>query len=413
MEVTTSAFPLTISGVHLVSVPNDNPVADSIATSIYNSVADKAMKLLLPMINKFFGQVTMYHKFSTKKEIVKGLKQHGFSKRSLPVCMGGSWKEENLKHFLRHQLHKEVDLFLTEKDKSERKREAHRIYSRQKRVRRRIEWEVMNEQQADLSAQQKKLKAEEVKLRALLKRAQEEVRLYEAGIRSGSSMHPSLQTLTTPLATGSNALNSNELSMVRQQQQQHLQLQDYQQQLHCQHFHGFFNHSGIGNLLSSLHRHPEIEATSDQRLWSNALASVCAADAISNGQLPSINNYVVENSLRQHMASLPECAITQPTSLVQDAFAVLNPPPSFRQTDHVNPLASVSSAAESSFMSHPNFLPMSRPASNNAELLRLQLQLQNLPCNDRLVSILLAQQEAEDRIHSQRLRSNYDNNERL
>jgi hypothetical protein len=404
MEVATTAFPFSVSGVHLVAVPHENPAADSLATSIFESVADKAAKLLLPMINKFFGQVTTYHKFSTKKEIVKGLKQYGFSKRSLPVCMGGSWKEENLKHFLRHQLHKEVDMFLTEEDKSERKREAHRIYSRQKRVRRRIEWEVMNEQHADLSTQNKKLKAEELQLKALLKKAQEEVRLYEAGLRSGPSMLSSMQTFSAPLATGCDV--SNELSMLQQQQQ----FLDYQHQLDSQRFHGFFNYPGTGNWLSSLQCHPEIASTSDQRLWSNALASVSAAAAKASGQLPSIENFVVENSLRQQqppgMASFPGSATN---SHMQEALGVLNLADSFSQADHANvSMASMRSAAETSFLSQPNSIPMSRPATN-AELLRLQLQLHNPPSDDRLLSILLAQQEKQDRMTAQQVRSNHDN----
>jgi hypothetical protein len=187
-DLALNALPITIGPVHLVRLPLDeDDESKSLPQAAYQFLMDKALSLTVQLISTFFGKPVVFHGGSSKEDILKNLKSQGFAKFTLPTCMGGNWSEENLLRSLRRQLHSEEEVFFTQEEKLQRKRELNRIHSRQKRVRRRIEYEVLQEQSADLIVQNEKLKLESRRLEDLLQRAQQEVKNFEQGTGHAST----------------------------------------------------------------------------------------------------------------------------------------------------------------------------------------------------------------------------------
>jgi hypothetical protein len=181
-DLTLNALPLTIGPIHLVRLPvEEDGNSKSIPQAAHQFLMNKAISLTVQLIRTFFGKTVMFHEGSSKQEILKNLKSQGFAKFTLPTCMGGNWSDENLQRSLRRQLHSEEEVFFTHEEKLQRKRELNRIHSRQKRVRRRIEYEVLQEQSADLMVQNEKLKSESRRLEDLLRCARHEVKMLEQG----------------------------------------------------------------------------------------------------------------------------------------------------------------------------------------------------------------------------------------
>jgi hypothetical protein len=181
------------------------------------------------MVGTVLGRYTVHHRGSNLDELVQSLKQHGFSKRTLPVCMGGNWTDEHNQLFLQRQLRTEENRLLSEEEKLQRKRQVNRIHSRQKRARRRIEFEVLQEQHADLTSQNKKLRAENKKLEEILRDCTKEVIIYEAGLRGDQ-----LDAVSS-LASGFPVQRLDALTMqalLLQEQAQHHQHDSLQNSLH-------------------------------------------------------------------------------------------------------------------------------------------------------------------------------------
>jgi hypothetical protein len=228
-EFVVNALPAANVSVHLVSLPVEVDEQQSAAMSAYRSLVGKLASFLMVMVGTVLGRYTVHHRASNLEDLVQSLKQHGFSKRTLPVCMGGNWTDEHNKQFLQRQLRSEENRLLSEDEKLQRKRQVNRIHSRQKRARRRIEFEVLQEQHADLTSQNEKLRAENEKLEEILRDCTREVVMYEAGARGDQ-----LDTVSS-LASGFPLPRLDTLTMqallLQEQRQQH-QYDNLQSSLH-------------------------------------------------------------------------------------------------------------------------------------------------------------------------------------
>jgi hypothetical protein len=190
--------------------------------SAYRSLVGKLTSFLLVMVGKVHGHSTVHHHGSTSDYILQSLKQHGFCKRTLPDCMGGKWSYETHKQYLYRQLRSEESRRLSEDEKLKRKRNVSRIHSRQKRARRRIEIEVLVEQQAELLEQNEKLRAENKKLEGYIQACINEVTSLESGSRTDRPSDISSSSSGIPISrVDVTTLQSRILQELRQQQPQY------------------------------------------------------------------------------------------------------------------------------------------------------------------------------------------------
>jgi hypothetical protein len=117
------AFPAAEYSVHFVSLPFADAEWPSVAMSAYHSLVANLTSFLLVLVGKVHGHCTVHHHGSTIKQILLSLKQHRFSKRTLPDCMGGNWSYETHQQFLQRQLHAEESRLLSVDEKLQRKRD--------------------------------------------------------------------------------------------------------------------------------------------------------------------------------------------------------------------------------------------------------------------------------------------------
>jgi hypothetical protein len=184
-DLLQNAMPFKLTTVHLVTIPQEKEEEGG-NPSKWRLLADKFCNAVLQAIgNALLPYNSVFHRGATKKEVLLHLKRQGLSKRALPTCMGGNLTEEDIQLLILRQLRVEEKLFLSEEEKNERKRLMNQLHSRQKRVRRRIEWEVRVEQQAEIKAENERLKAENRELEQLLMMAKEEVERHEGRSRRG------------------------------------------------------------------------------------------------------------------------------------------------------------------------------------------------------------------------------------
>ena len=138
-----TGFPVTISAIHFVWM------SQSRTQMIITGVANMTIQLL----GQFFPFVSLIHTGTTMKEIQGKLREAGFEKRNLPTKIGGNWKDEKFEQFKRRRRKFEEEMFLSDDEKLQRKRQVNMIHSRQKRERRKIEYEVLQEQSDQLLQQ--------------------------------------------------------------------------------------------------------------------------------------------------------------------------------------------------------------------------------------------------------------------
>lgn len=163
------AFPLHIDSIHLVTIPGN--LASTILTTLIGVV--------LRMVGAYFSRVTYVHVGSNIRELQQKLRTAGFDKKFLPQKIGGLWKDEKLEQFKRRRCKIEAEMFLSEDEKLDMKRKVNMIHSRQKRERRKIELEVIQEQAQTLKDQNDDLRADNERLEKLIEIAQIEAQISE------------------------------------------------------------------------------------------------------------------------------------------------------------------------------------------------------------------------------------------
>ncbi|CAB9509312.1 expressed unknown protein [Seminavis robusta] len=110
---------------------------------------------------------------SSNEEILQKLQAAGFTRRRLPVSIGGDWDAHDA--WIKRQMKEDEGIFLTHEEKEERKKKAMAEQSRNKRKRRK-EWEdELQQKHQQLQKDNTALQEENERLEAMLAHAQEEV----------------------------------------------------------------------------------------------------------------------------------------------------------------------------------------------------------------------------------------------
>jgi hypothetical protein len=164
------ALPVRIHQIHLVCL--SSKVGSG---SLYTSLVAATINMMGHLLTSW---ATIQHADSGQ-ELVKKLKECGLTRRGIPLCIGGIWDMENFHNWQKRRTRHEEDLILNEKEKLERKRKVNAVHSRQKRERRKIEKEVLQEQCDGLRASNAALFEQGKQLEELLETAKSEVALME------------------------------------------------------------------------------------------------------------------------------------------------------------------------------------------------------------------------------------------
>jgi hypothetical protein len=169
-RIVWDALPVCVHKIHLVS--ESTKVGSS---SVFKSIVASTFNMMTKVVSPW---VTMHHTGSGQ-ELAKKLKEVGLTKRGLPAWIGGSWDMENFHNWQKRRKRHEEDLILNEGEKLDRKRKVNAVHSRQKRERRKIEKEVLQEQCAEIRARNAILTENNKELEELLETAMSEVAVVE------------------------------------------------------------------------------------------------------------------------------------------------------------------------------------------------------------------------------------------
>jgi hypothetical protein len=170
VRLISDALPMCIQKIHLVS--NSTKVGSS---SVFKSIVASTFKMMANVVTPW---PTVHHAGSGQ-ELAKQLKEYGLTKRGIPVWIGGSWDIENFHNWQKRRKRYEEDLILNDGEKLDRKRKVNAVHSRQKRERRKIEKEVLQEQCEEIRARNAILLENNKQLEELLETAMSEVAVVE------------------------------------------------------------------------------------------------------------------------------------------------------------------------------------------------------------------------------------------
>jgi len=176
IEMCRDALPIRIKAIHFLSLPS---------TTGRGALMETVVKMCLQMVGSFL-KYAQVHRAEAEQDLLPELKALGLVKKDIPVEIGGNWKLEKFEIWKKRRIRAEEDWYMTEQQKLDRKRRVNVIHSRQKRQRRKIEFEVVQEQVLHLSQQNANLYRQNMELEKILEMAQNEVALIEG---RGDSSH--------------------------------------------------------------------------------------------------------------------------------------------------------------------------------------------------------------------------------
>lgn len=165
-----NTFPFHIHEIHLTTLPS---------ASGQGSFLDAVLSSALTMISVYFGRIKTHHGEDGACDLIPKLKMYGLAKKSLPPILGGNWDMEKFQSWMRRRSRHEEEMYMTEEQKLYRKRKINVIHSRQKRQRRKIELEVLQEQCAILSKSIQEISKKNKNIENLIQAAEAEVSKYE------------------------------------------------------------------------------------------------------------------------------------------------------------------------------------------------------------------------------------------
>ena len=166
----SSYLPMKVASMHLLAVSSNYAL---------KIIIDGLMAIGLKMAAYRHKYPIESHRGTSGDEVFKKLQKHRMPKRSVPAVYGGSWTLEKFKQWHRKQLKIETNNFMTEEEKRERKRKSNVIHSRQKRFRRKVEHEVLEDRAAATQAVNEGLVMKNEALESLLLSAKDVVRAHE------------------------------------------------------------------------------------------------------------------------------------------------------------------------------------------------------------------------------------------
>lgn len=196
IRMTTKALPVQVAMIHFCTMPQSTGVG-------YLRTA--AVKVCLTMVGSYYSDITKVHhggkqaedpstdndlheshdegldQFSrlSQASLLRQLRPYGLYKRQLPEVMGGLFTSQNFEHWIQRQMNQEMRNYATKEELLKRKRQVNLIHSRQKRLRRRQEFDELNNQSEFLKAENQRARTEASRLEALLHQANEIIKQVE------------------------------------------------------------------------------------------------------------------------------------------------------------------------------------------------------------------------------------------
>jgi len=177
-------MPMKIDEIHMLTLPSASGTG-----RLMQMVVRTAVSML-----QYFGQlVTIHHgstsstedsdgeteenggvpDFTCRDNLVRQLRRHGLVKKGLPEAIGGTFRRSNFEHWCKRQLRDEQATFWTKEQLTQRRRSVNNVHSKQKRLRRRQEFESLKNSVDSLRCENKRARIEEQRLVSLLKKAKQ------------------------------------------------------------------------------------------------------------------------------------------------------------------------------------------------------------------------------------------------
>lgn len=172
-------FPMKVACTHLLAIASN---------SALKVVVDGLLAIGVKMASYHTKHPIKCHRGSSGEEVLEMLRRSRLSKRSVPDEYGGSWSIEKYQQWHRKQTRTEVQNFMTPEEQLNRKRKINLVHSRQKRLRRKIEEEVLGDQVTALQSIISEAKKKRVKLEALVIAAQNIVDAHKDGSTTNRSL---------------------------------------------------------------------------------------------------------------------------------------------------------------------------------------------------------------------------------
>ena len=163
-------LPMKVACTHLLAVSSN---------SALKIIIDGLMAIGLRMAAYRTKYPIESHRGTSGEEVFKKLQKHRLPKRCVPDQYGGSWTLEKFKKWHRKQLKIEKKNFLTDEERLNLKRKVNVIHSRQKRIRRKVEHEVLDDRADAIRTVNERLELKNIALESLLLSAKECVRAHE------------------------------------------------------------------------------------------------------------------------------------------------------------------------------------------------------------------------------------------
>ena len=200
-----SIMPTRIHRIHLLSITE---------SSVLGIALDALFAFAIRLLGKRVGQSTEIHRGASKAVTFAKLKSHRLPKKAIPQEFGGGWSHDKYKQWERKQLKLESEIYLTEEERLDRKRKINVLHSRQKRVRRKIEFEVLEGRAGAIATLNESLKDMNGKLELLLAAAKQQVAIHEQTVAANNSFVTRLSMMPHP---SSMAERTNPTSMMNMQ----------------------------------------------------------------------------------------------------------------------------------------------------------------------------------------------------
>lgn len=140
---------------------------------------DGLMAAAVKMASLYAGHPIVSHQGASDEEVFEKLHWYRLPKRCVPNEYGGSWTHERFMQWHRKQRKIETKKYMTEEEILDRKRKVNLVHSRQKRFRRKIEREVLDDRAGAIKAINEDLETKNTVLESLLIAAKEIVREHE------------------------------------------------------------------------------------------------------------------------------------------------------------------------------------------------------------------------------------------
>ena len=213
-EIIKDALPCRLHRFHIINTPDRSGKKSAVKVFLNTFVP-----AMLNFVGRdaFIGSHAIVHAGKDNEDLVQELSRHGLTKDHLPTWMGGAWEYEGYMQWLDLRLRYEWNLpvtaacqkyvdnvpnykakqfsELTEEEKTERRRRMNVYHSRRKRVRQKIESEVLNDQVLELKHSNEKLVEDNRRLEELIEKANVVVKEDLGSV--AASMQPVLDTVTT------------------------------------------------------------------------------------------------------------------------------------------------------------------------------------------------------------------------